>query len=171
MGTRRLILLRHGDAESVDGWPEDFERPLTRRGSAEAREMAKRLVRRELIPALIIASPAERAWNTASLVAEICEIDAQQIRCERELYLASAEGMWQVVRRQPSASECILVVGHNPSISELASRFGSKSDARTLPPAGFITAVWHTGSWDTLSPRAAVEVESDDPESMPDIWS
>ncbi len=69
MGTRRLTLLRHGKAQSIDACAEDFERALTRRGSIEAREMAARIVYRGLIPDLILVSPAERAWATAEIVA------------------------------------------------------------------------------------------------------
>ena len=37
MGTRRLTLLRHGKAQSIDACAEDFERALTRRGYGRGR--------------------------------------------------------------------------------------------------------------------------------------
>ena len=79
MVTRRLTLLRHGEAQALDSCPEDFERTLTRRGTIEAQEIAERIVRRNLIPDLILVSPAERAWSTAEIVASACELDAKQI--------------------------------------------------------------------------------------------
>ena len=39
MGTRRLTLLRHGKAQSIDSCAEDFERALTRRGTIEGTEI------------------------------------------------------------------------------------------------------------------------------------
>jgi phosphohistidine phosphatase len=95
MGTRRLTLLRHGQAHAEDSRAEDFERTLTRRGIAEAKEMGSRIVQRRLIPDLILVSPAERAWSTASLVAAACELDGNKIRCARELYLATPETIWR----------------------------------------------------------------------------
>ncbi len=80
MGPRRLTLLRHGQAQPIDSCPEDFERELTRRGIVEAQEIAQRLVQRNLIPDLILVSPAERAWSTAEIVAAACELDAKQIQ-------------------------------------------------------------------------------------------
>ena len=88
MGTRRLTLLRHGEAQAPEAYAEDFERPLTRRGGIEAREMGTRLVHRGLIPDLILVSPAERAWSTAEIVAAVCEMDPKQVQCARELYLS-----------------------------------------------------------------------------------
>src|SRR5277367_736921 len=69
VGTRRLTLLRHGEAQAPDSCPEDFERALTRRGNIEAHQIAARIVHRDLIPDLILVSPAERAWTTAEIVA------------------------------------------------------------------------------------------------------
>ena len=97
MGTRRLTLLRHGKAQSIDSCAEDFERALTRRGCIEVQEMATRMVYRDLIPDLILVSPAERAWATAEIVAEACELDTKQVQCARELYLATPETTWRLL--------------------------------------------------------------------------
>ena len=67
MGSRRLTLLRHGKAEAVDAYPEDYERPLTHRGCIEAQEMASRLVKRNLVPDLILVSPARSEEHTSEL--------------------------------------------------------------------------------------------------------
>ena len=100
MGTLRLTLLRHGKAEPADAYPEDYERPLAHRGCIEAQEMAARLVKRNLVPDLILVSPAERAWATAEIIAATCELDAKQVQCARELYLASPERTWQLLARR-----------------------------------------------------------------------
>lgn len=170
MGTRRLTLLRHGQAQPMDSCPEDFERALTRRGTIEAREMASRIVHRNLIPDLILVSPAERAWATASIVAETCELDAKQIQCARELYLATPESTWRLLNRRDAALKHILICGHNPGLSRLASRFGPKPQPRDLPTAGMATALWHNAQWATLQPEMAASCELDDPESMADLW-
>ena len=55
--------------QPIDACAEDFERALTRRGCIESQEMAARIVYRDLIPDLILVSPAERAWATAEIIA------------------------------------------------------------------------------------------------------
>jgi phosphohistidine phosphatase len=170
VGTRRLTLLRHGKAEAVDAYPEDFERPLTHRGSIEAQEIASRLVQRNLIPDLILVSPADRAWATAEIVATACELDAKQLRCARELYLATAEKTWHLLAHRSASLGHILICGHNPGLSQVASRFGPKPQRRELATAGFASAVWHDAEWATLQPETADSCEMDDPENDAEYW-
>jgi phosphohistidine phosphatase len=169
VGTRRLTLLRHGKAQSIDSCAEDFERALTRRGTIEAREMAMRIVYRDLIPDLILVSPSERTWATAEIVADACELDAKQVQCARELYLATPEATWRLLAKRGANLTHILICGHNPGLSQIASRFGPRPEARELPTAGIVTAVWHDADWGTVQPESAVSCELDDPESMTDL--
>jgi phosphohistidine phosphatase len=171
MGTRRLTLIRHGQAQAIDSCPEDFERALTRRGTVEAKEMAIRIVHRGLIPDLILVSPAERAWATASIIAGACELDAKQVQCARELYLASPQTTWRLVTRRDASIKHVLICGHNPGLSQIASRFGPEPQVRDLPTAGLATAFWQNANWATLEPETATRCELDDPESMADLWA
>jgi phosphohistidine phosphatase len=163
MGTRRLTLLRHGQAHAEDSRAEDFERTLTRRGIAEAKEMGSRIVQRRLIPDLILVSPAERAWSTASLVAAACELDGNKIRCARELYLATPETIWRLVMASDAATLHLMICGHNPGLSQIASRLGPKPRTLELPTAGLATAVWSAPGWAGLQPETAGSSELDDP--------
>ena len=165
MGTRRLTLLRHGKAQSIDSCAEDFERALARRGSIEAREIANRIVSRDLVPDLMLVSPAERAWATAEIIAAACELEQKQVQCARELYLATPETVWGLVTRCDSAFHHIMICGHNPGLSQIASRLGPKRQLRELPTAGLVTAVWHADDWKTVQPESAISCELDDPEN------
>jgi phosphohistidine phosphatase len=169
VGTRRLTLLRHGEAQALDSCPEDFERALTRRGNIEAQEIAARIVERNLIPDLILVSPAERAWSTAEIVADACELDAKQVQCARELYLASPETTWRLLSNKDPSLKHILICGHNPGLSQVASRFGPQPERRNLPTGGLVTALWLNAGWDTLEPETAVSCELEDPENIADI--
>ncbi len=171
MGTRRLTLLRHGKAQPIDTCAEDFERALTRRGSIEAQEMAARIVDRDLIPDLILVSPAERAWATAEIVAAACELDAKQVQCARELYLATPETTWRLLAHRDAA-----LCSHH----DLRAQSGLEPDrqplrpqaaGRELPTAGIATAVWHNAAVADLEPESASGCELDDPESMADLWA
>jgi phosphohistidine phosphatase len=166
---RRLTLLRHGEAQALDSCPEDFERTLTRRGVIEAQEIAERIVRRDLIPDLILVSPAERAWSTAEIIASACELDTKQLQCARELYLATPETTWKVLSRRDSSLRHILICGHNPGLSQVASRLGPIPSRRNLTTAGLATAVWFNAEWDELQPETACSCDLDDPESMIDL--
>jgi phosphohistidine phosphatase len=163
--------LRHGKAQSIDACAEDFERALTRRGSIEAREMAARIVYRGLIPDLILVSPAERAWATAEIVAAACELDPRQVQCARELYLATPEATWRLLARRDPALRHIMICGHNPGLSQIASRLGPKPQPRELATAGIASAVWNAAHWESLQPETAISCDLDDPESLADLWA
>lgn len=169
MVARRLTLLRHGEAQALDSCPEDFERALTRRGVVEAQEIAERIVRRRLIPDLLLVSPAERAWSTAEIIASACELDTKQLQCARELYLATPETTWKLLARRDASLRHILICGHNPGLSQVASRLGPIPTRRNLATGGLATAVWLNAEWDTLQPETAATCELDDPESMIDL--
>jgi phosphohistidine phosphatase len=119
---------------------------------------------------LILVSPAERAWATAEIVAAACELDAKQVQCARELYLATPEATWRLVTRRDPALRHIMICGHNPGLSQIASRLGPKPLPRELPTGGIASAVWHNALWQTLQPESAVSCDLDDPESMADLW-
>ena len=170
MDIRRLTLLRHGQAVSGDSCPEDFERALTRRGTIQAQEMAKRIVKRDLIPDLILVSPAERAWSTASILASACELDAAKVQCARELYLATPDATWRLLTSREARITHIMICGHNPGLSEIASRLGPHPQPRELPTAGLASAVWHAAGWTALQPETAARCDFDDPDNLTDLW-
>lgn len=168
MGPRRLTLLRHGEAQNIDTCAEDFDRVLTRRGVAEATEMADRLVHRGLQPDLILCSPAERAWATAQIVATACELEEKQVQCARELYLAPPEITWRIVTACAADFQHVLVCGHNPGLSEVASRLGPTPANRELTTAGLATALWQAADWSALRPELASLCDVDDPNQPED---
>jgi phosphohistidine phosphatase len=170
VGTLRLTLLRHAQAEPMDACAEDFERALTHRGTIEAREIGARILARDLAPDLILASPAERAWSTAQIVADACDLDVSQMVCARELYLATHETVWRLLAGQSALIDHILICGHNPGLSHVASRLGPKPQRRSLPTAGFATALWRNAHWHTLQPETANSCDGDDPDGATDSW-
>ncbi|MFI4890720.1 MAG: SixA phosphatase family protein [Steroidobacterales bacterium] len=164
MGTLRLTLLRHGHAQPPDEAAEDFGRQLTARGRTEATQLGKRLAKAALIPDLILASSAQRTQTTVQLLAAALSVPAGRIQCLDELYNASAHRIWSVATTQAGtwhagAAQHVLVCGHNPGISRLASRLGAHPQALDLPPAGLVTGVWNHQSWASVQAAGATGVQ------------
>ena len=85
---KELLLLRHGKSDwNTD--TTDFYRPLNNRGKLSAERMGKWLDEQQLIPDLIISSPATRAFTTAEIVCSAIEVDSHSIRIEKGIYEAS----------------------------------------------------------------------------------
>src|SRR4030081_2679456 len=96
---KRLTLMRHADARWNDPGIPDLERPLNRRGTAAAQAMARRLLHLELIPDLLLASPARRTQQTADIVARELSLPARRVLREDALYLGRAPGRLKLVAR------------------------------------------------------------------------
>ncbi len=137
-GYRQLIVMRH--AKTEQGAPSDRARELTSRGRRDARAAGRWLADNGLSPDLVLVSPAVRARSTAELVsAELAS--APEVRTVDELYGASAEEATAVVAGTAADVASVLVVGHNPTMGELAHRLQQDPDdpwAPHLPTAGLV---------------------------------
>ncbi|MFI4891153.1 MAG: SixA phosphatase family protein [Steroidobacterales bacterium] len=163
MGTLRLTLLRHGHTQPQHEAAQDYERQLTARGRTEARHMGERLAKASLVPDLILASSARRTQTTAQLLAAAAMVPAGRIQLLDELYNASADRIWNIATAHAGAwhagkARHVLVCGHNPGISRLASHLGVDPQARDLPPAGLVTGTWHHQDWTALQAADATDL-------------
>jgi phosphohistidine phosphatase len=119
---RRLILMRHGHAEENR---DDYVRTLSERGRTAARRSGEELLRAGIVPAHILTSAAPRALETAELVAHSCGYQGA-IQQDRGLYLAAPSGYRSALQDLPAQLSSVLLVGHNPSLSELAQELGRR---------------------------------------------
>ncbi len=85
------------------------------------------------------------------------------------MYLATPETTWRLLAGSDAGLKHIMICGHNPGLSQIASRLGPRPRRRELPTAGMVTAVWNHAEWKSLQPETADACESDDPESMADL--
>ncbi len=147
---RRLILLRHARAADGSASGGDRDRPLTDEGRADARAQAQRLTALRVGPDRLITSPAARAAETAELIAGIL---APQLRPEpvAEVYDARVGALIEVLGDYPA--DRVLLVGHNPTLSELASWLGGERVA--LSPAGFVVLEFDPPGTHPLQPGSA----------------
>ena len=115
---QRLILLRHGKAESASSSGDDFERALTDRGRRDSALMGRVLSDRGLTPDMALVSTARRAqetWAEAGLA-----FPAARSQSLRPLYLASLYQLEQSVAATRDEAGVLLLVGHNPGLHEFA---------------------------------------------------
>ena len=135
---KRLLLLRHAKAEPATDPLVDIDRPLADRGERDARRIGERLRQQKLQPALILASPAARALRTAQLVAQAIEYPRDAIALDRRLYLAEPAAIVEIIAAQNDAIETLLVVGHNPGLTELVHRLLPAFDVDDLPTCAVV---------------------------------
>jgi phosphohistidine phosphatase len=110
-----LYFLRHGEADWPDWKKSDDERPLTKFGKKEIREVGKFLERLKVRPGLIVTSPLPRAAETAEIAA-----DCLKVKLRRDELLAPGFGMNQlrtVFKRH--RAKILMLVGHEPDFTNV----------------------------------------------------
>ena len=150
MTDRRLVLLRHGKAGDAPGRP-DVERPLKERGRADSRAAGTWIA--DLVGSvdLVVVSPAKRAAETAGLaVPELAQ--APRERVDDRVYVNDLAALLDLVQTLPDDAGTVLVVGHNPGLSDLASELSGK--ATDLSTAQVAVLAWD-GSWAEVTSGSA----------------
>ena len=116
-----LFILRHGEAgKRIAPGHNDARRPLTVAGEEEITEISEALERIGIRFDIILTSPLKRAYQTADIVAK--EFKAQKKM--QKLQELSPEGNRSALYQKLSSFKegtSILVVGHNPYLSEMVS--------------------------------------------------
>jgi phosphohistidine phosphatase len=144
---RRLTLMRHANAQWKDPQIADFDRPLNRRGNSEAEAMSRRLVELKLIPTILLSSSALRARQTADIVARELGLAARSRRSDESLYLAAAADILRVVQTTGPRIPHLMIVGHNPGITEVANLFAPAQTIEDLATGAVCTLTFDSRSW------------------------
>ncbi|MEI7761560.1 MAG: histidine phosphatase family protein [Thermoleophilia bacterium] len=116
---KQLWLLRH--AKSSWDYPglADHDRPLAPRGRKAAKRIARWADAHEVRPELVLASTALRAQATLDLVGH--GLGDFEVRSESGLYDTSTDALLERLRTVDKSVTRILIVGHNPTLYELAT--------------------------------------------------
>jgi len=116
----RVIAVRHGPAEVRDParWPDDDQRPLTRKGETETRRAARGLAHVVRSADRLATSNADRALRTAELIRKELE-EAPVPETWEELAPGNlSTPIFDRIRRSARAHETVLLVGHEPTLAE-----------------------------------------------------
>jgi phosphohistidine phosphatase len=127
-----LILWRHAEAVDPDALEDDLSRPLTTKGEKHAARMAQWLDRQLPEGTRILSSPAVRAEQTVRALQRKYKVrDALSPGATLQDVLETAQ--W------PDAKYPVLLVGHQPSLGDVAAHLLGMSANACLIRKG---AVW-----------------------------
>jgi phosphohistidine phosphatase len=152
---KRLILMRHGDAPNVK--EGDRFRILSEKGMKQSREAGVFLVRTTITPDLVYVSPVERTMKTLECLASAFK-KTPLTEIQIGLYAAPKERILSIIEKCPSDINTLLVIGHNPGISELMRFLPIVKDEQynqlkqyIFPEAGLVSLVYDIDDWALVS--------------------
>ena len=113
-----LYLLRHAHAENLEFGHLDQNRKLTLKGHDQAKSLRRTLQTLEIHFDLVISSPWRRARQTASALESVSE----QLEVSDLLAAAPSPALLRLIAEQSQTKQCLLLIGHQPWISQLTSQ-------------------------------------------------
>jgi phosphohistidine phosphatase len=139
-----IYLLRHGlaVARGTPGFKNDAQRPLTAKGKKQLQRVGRAMAALNLDFDVILTSPFRRARETAEIVATALKARKKaQNRLKVCASLAADRKPTGLIRSLPEMNpppQSVLLVGHEPFLSELISRLttGGPDLAVDFPKAG-----------------------------------
>lgn len=155
---RRLIVIRHSKA--VAG-AFDHERPLSDRGFADAAALGRWLAAEGVVPDRVVVSSARRAsqtWEGAE-----AELETRlEVLTDPRVYDNTVDALLAIIQETPDEVATLVLVGHNPSMAELAIGLDDGAGdataraavAQSFPTSG-VAAFEVEGKWPKLELRGA----------------
>jgi phosphohistidine phosphatase len=111
---KSIFIIRHAEAEDLIGIPDSC-RGLTKRGSKQAHEMGNVY---NNLPPFWLVSNAVRTYATAMVLSQT-QLVKPEIHLRPQLYMSNFEHYLNEIHALPETIDSVVIVGHNPSVSEL----------------------------------------------------
>lgn len=150
---RRLTLVRHAKSSWLDETIADHERPLAERGERDAPRMGERLRSQNVRPTLILTSSAKRALATAELIARAIGYPQDALQIEPDLYLADPETILGVIGAQDDTIRDLMVIGHNPGMTDLVGLLLPDLRLDNLPTTAVVAIDSTADHWSEIGSR------------------
>ncbi len=166
---KQLFLIRHGKSD----WKNsdvlsDFDRPLNHRGNKDAPNMAKKILKRGVLPQLLVSSPAVRAISTAKHFADVWDAPLN-IQTEASIYEAGIAELLHVVTNYNDDFDRIAMFGHNPGFTDFAN-YLCDEDIYNIPTAGIVIINFNTDQWEEVSYHTGTMLLFDFPKNTDDLY-
>ncbi len=148
---KTVFFARHAKSNWGEAGVSDFDRPINSQGEVDAPVMAKRLHKKHFIPEIIISSDAHRALQTANEYKKVL-VPEQNVLKKSSLYNAMPADIAQVLNQQKASLSSIMIVGHNPGMSEIVSIYAKNSGPVDMPACGVAVVQFDVESWGDIKP-------------------
>ena len=144
---KTVLLMRHAKSSWKDHKLKDIDRPLNKRGKKDVPFMGQILADKELVPQMILCSPAVRARSTADMVVENCGYQGE-ITYVDSFYLAEPAVYASALCSLPDEIERVMLIGHNPGMEGLLQILSG--EVESLPTSGMAYLVLPIKHWNEL---------------------
>ena len=127
-----IYFVRHASAgEHLSNPKKDEKRPLDPDGIEQCGVIGRALAALNVQPDVIISSPLKRATQTASLIGNEIGFEAK-LQLDPAMRPEASFADFRRILEKYARHEAIMVVGHNPSITDFLAKIVAKSGCEAL---------------------------------------
>jgi phosphohistidine phosphatase len=145
-----LIISRHGKAGELKETQHDLLRELAPRGRKDAKKIAGALITKDIVPGLIISSPAIRSVETARILGETMEIQNPAVVTCDLLYGNFTTELFPFINMLCPEEKVVMIIGHHPSLL-LYIEFLSGMVLERFPTLATLVLDFNVNRWSELS--------------------
>ena len=152
---KTLLLMRHAKSSWHDKDLPDYQRPLKKSGVEASAEIAEVMLANELVPQLILSSPALRASQTAEIVARVCNLE-QNITYVNSFYMGEVREFVEKLQHLDDSLERVMIIAHNPGLEAFLQLLDGKLVALPTAALAYISLDLH--KWSDFSKHTTGEL-------------
>ncbi len=146
---KTLYLTRHAKSSWKELDLDDFDRPLNKRGKRDAPFMGQLLKKKNILPDVLISSPAVRAYTTARTIATEIGYPAENIMTDENIYEASSSELLDIINSIEDENRSAMLFGHNPGFTMLSNYLSGK-DILNIPTCGIVKIEFEKEKWSDI---------------------
>lgn len=149
---RTLFLVRHAQSADKQSGQADHARELTATGRQQATDLGLFFQERKYFFDLVISSTAIRTKQTLEHIFDVAKNSHNNhIIFEDEYYQGTSRYYYNSLLTLDDQFHSVLILGHNPSMTDLLSRLLQQHTAESFSPASFAEIHFEVNAWQNLS--------------------
>jgi len=160
---KKLYIIRHAKSSWKDMNLDDFDRPLNKRGKLNAPFMGEKLKDKNVLPDLILSSPALRAKSTAIMIAKKIKY-TKKIIFNEDIYESTPSKLHKILTKINDKNSIIFLFGHNPEINMLAENYVDFEE--NIVTCGVVEIEFNCKKWIDINAKNAKLILFDYPKNM-----
>jgi len=146
---KTLYLVRHAKSSWDEEGLPDEERPLISKGIKKTKRVIGFLKTRDILVGRILSSHAVRARETALLLAGGLDYPVEEILIDRKIYDGYYDRILDIIYATPDEIDSLMIVGHNPTITQLANLF-LHPGIESMPTSAVVCLSFNTDKWEEI---------------------
>ena len=149
-------MMRHAKSSWEEPGIGDMKRPLLPGGISKTQRIIDHFNKNNVKPGLIISSPAVRAHETATLIANGTGYPVGEIILDNKIYQEYTDRILDIIYGTADSIDSLMIIGHNPTITRLANLF-LHPGIEMLPTSGVVSISFDAGKWENIPTSRAAE--------------